>query len=316
MQTGALIAAAGGFSAMKEHRPLLMMNGTSLIQKEIDILRQADISPIVVVTGDGAEQLERHLSHRGVVCLRNEDYENTQMLDSVKIGLQYLRYRCQRVLFLPVHAPLFSVESVQRVLEQDAPVVKPTCEGKSGHPILIGSELFDFILNYNGEGGLQGALTAWPGKTALVEVEDAGVLLKIGNEQDYQKALAYENESRGRYRIHQTVRVTLERDTPFFGPGIACLLEQVDKEGSLLAACKSMKMSYSKGWKMIKALEEAVGYPFLIRRTGGADGGNSLLTEEGQHFLLKYRAMEKEINAAAEKSFARYFLQEGAEENG
>ena len=67
---------------------------------------------------------------------------------------------------------------------------------------------------------------------------------------------------------------------------------------------------------MIKALEEAVGYPFLIRRTGGADGGNSLLTEEGQEFLLRYRAMEKEIKAAAEESFAKYFLQEGAEENG
>ncbi|MFQ8843121.1 MAG: hypothetical protein ACLR8P_21860 [Clostridium fessum] len=37
--------------------------------EEIDTIRQAGISPIVVVTGYQADVLERHISHRGAVCI-------------------------------------------------------------------------------------------------------------------------------------------------------------------------------------------------------------------------------------------------------
>ena len=70
--TGALITAAGRYDGMDEFRPMLKLTGSTLIQKEIDTLRKAGASPIVVVTGYEGEQLERHLSHRGVVCIRNE----------------------------------------------------------------------------------------------------------------------------------------------------------------------------------------------------------------------------------------------------
>lgn len=314
MQTGALIAAAGSHDAMDGRRPLLRMNGTTLIQKEIDILRQADISPIVVVTGDGAEELEHHLAHRGVICLRNEDYASTQMLDSVKMGLRYLRSRCRRILFLPVHAPLFSVESVKRVMEEDASVVFPCHNGVCGHPILIGTEVIPHVLAYKGEEGLRGALRAWEGSSSDVEVDDPGILIQIGNEEQYREALQYEQAALKKKGISQRVRLTLGREEDFFGPGIADLLERIESEGSLLSACKSMRMSYSKGWKMLKALEEGTGFSFLTRRAGGADGGNSELTPRGADFLRRYRAMEAYVQEAAEKAFGIWFPEQEEEQ--
>lgn len=295
---------------MEGSRPLLMMNGTSLIQKEIDLLRQAEVSPIVVVTGDRAEELEHHLAHRGVVCLRNEEYASTQMLDSVKMGLRYLQIRCDRVLFLPVHAPLFSVTSLRAVLQETASVVVPSHGGKTGHPILLSAQAIPFVLTYEGDGGLRGALDAWDGEKCTVEVDDPGISLQIGSEEEYQLALAYERKTLVSHSLRHSVRLTLGREEDFFGPGIAELLERIESEGSLLAACKSMQMSYSKGWKKLKALEEGMGYPFLIRKTGGADGGNSKLTEQGRDFLDRFRAMERDVKQMASEYFIKYFPEE------
>ena len=49
--TGAVILAAGKSEYMEELRPLMKVGRTTMIQREIDTLRQAGISPIVVVTG-------------------------------------------------------------------------------------------------------------------------------------------------------------------------------------------------------------------------------------------------------------------------
>ena len=70
-KTGAIILAAGRSAHMEELKPMLRMGQTTMIQREIDTIRQAGISPIVVVTGYQADVLERHISHRGAVCIRH-----------------------------------------------------------------------------------------------------------------------------------------------------------------------------------------------------------------------------------------------------
>ena len=80
-RTGAVILAAGRSAHMEGLKPMMKLGRTTMIQKEIDTLRQAGITPIVVVTGYQAEELERHIAHRGAVCVRNKKYETSQMFD-------------------------------------------------------------------------------------------------------------------------------------------------------------------------------------------------------------------------------------------
>ena len=54
-KTGAIILAAGRSAHMEELKPMLRMGQTTMIQREIDTIRQAGISPIVVVTGYQAD---------------------------------------------------------------------------------------------------------------------------------------------------------------------------------------------------------------------------------------------------------------------
>ena len=111
MQTGALIVAAGKSSRMGDFKPMLQLGSISIAQRVINNFRQAGISKVVVVTGYHADVLECHLASNNVVFLRNENYANTHMFDSVRIGLEYLKDKVDTVLFTPVDVPLFTERS-------------------------------------------------------------------------------------------------------------------------------------------------------------------------------------------------------------
>lgn len=88
-----------------------------------------------------------------------------------------------------------------------------------------------------------------------------------------------------------------------FGRGIANLCLGVREKGSLNAAAKSMKMAYSKAWRIIKETEAALGIQLLDR--DGAHG--STLTEEGNKLLDAYLEVDEKLQKIAEEEFARIF---------
>ena len=96
-------------------------------------------------------------------------------------------------------------------------------------------------------------------------------------------------------------------DDSFMGLGPAWLLRGVEKSGSLSAAAREMKMSYSKAHKLVKKLEAGLGRPVLAVSRGGSGRGGAELTPEGRRFLERYEALDAAVRAAAEKLFKRAF---------
>ena len=109
------------------------------------------------------------------------------------------------------------------------------------------------------------------------------------------------------YRPRIKVQMQSEEREVFFGSGIAELLRRIDESGSMRKASIDMGMSYSKCWKIIRRAEKCVGFSFLDGTVGGASGGGSKLTPEGEEFLKKYTLMKEEIDRKAEKIFEKYF---------
>ena len=87
LRTGAVIVAAGHKSKNSVFKPLLPVGDSTAIRRIIITLKRAGVSPIVVVTGDKADELEKHISNLQVICLRNEQYAVTQMFSSICMGL-------------------------------------------------------------------------------------------------------------------------------------------------------------------------------------------------------------------------------------
>lgn len=192
MKTGAVILAAGRSSRMGGFKPMLKIGSITVIRRVIQTMRQAGADPVVLVTGRQAELLESHVSDLGVFCLYNPLYASTQMLDSIKIGLRYLQGKCDRILLTPVDVPLFSAETARKLLvDCQAAVAAPLCNGRKGHPLMLSAEIVPFIEGYDGPGGLAGALGASGCPMNLVETEDEGVLLDIDTPDDYEKLLKY-----------------------------------------------------------------------------------------------------------------------------
>lgn len=105
---------------------------------------------------------------------------------------------------------------------------------------------------------------------------------------------------------HIEIRVRLTCDNFYFGPGAARLLELIEKGDSVREACKLMRMSYSKGWKILNIIKEETGFDAVIRHQGGQNGGNTILSEEGKLLLDSFRKIEKEIKDFANDKFEEY----------
>ena len=88
-----------------------------------------------------------------------------------------------------------------------------------------------------------------------------------------------------------------------FGRGIANLCLGVREKGSLNAAAKSMKMAYSKAWRIIKETEAALDMQLLDR--DGAHG--STLTDDGNKLLDAYLKVDEKLQKIAEDEFAKIF---------
>ena len=189
MKTGAVIVAAGLSSRMGAFKPLLPLGESTLISTVITAFRRAGADPIVLITGHRAEELEAHVAGTGVHCIRNENYRTTDMFASAAIGMAHIRDKCDQFFFTPGDVPLFSDATLHTLLTCGAPLCKPVCGGKDGHPILIRCNLVDAILRSGGEGGLKGALDRCSTEMVSVPVDDTGTLYDADTPEAYRKLL-------------------------------------------------------------------------------------------------------------------------------
>ena len=303
MQIGALIVAAGMSSRMGDFKPMLNIGSISVAQRVVATLSQCGVSKIVMVTGYNAAMLERHLAGSGIIFLRNEQYETTQMFDSVKIGLSYLQDKCDRILFTPVDVPLFTAKTVRTILDSGAPLACPMCQGRQGHPILIANELVPEILADCGEMGLKGAMDRCSAPLLRLDVDDPGTIRDADTPEDFSQLVDYHNSQ----LVRPVVSVSLNREKPFLDSRIAMLLMLVDETKSVRAAGQRMQLSYSSCWNIIRILESQLNYPLIQRNQGGAGGSTSLLTDRGRELLNRYNAYERALKEQANALYDRYF---------
>jgi len=94
---------------------------------------------------------------------------------------------------------------------------------------------------------------------------------------------------------------------PVFGMGKRCLLEAIDKYGSINQAAKEMNITYRKAWGYLNAMEERLGMKLIERKTGGRDGGGANLTENARKILKKYGAFERGLQEVIDEKLKKTF---------
>ena len=283
MKTGAIILAAKRGKQDSTFLPLLELDHVSVIRRVILALKRAGISPITVITGEEADQVEKEISGLQTICLYSPQYETLSMFDQICTGLNYMEDLCDSVFILPAKYPILLSQTLETMLSEDAPCVRPVFEGHRGHPILLREELFSEILTYTGENGLRGALRqpSIAARTAEVSVSDSGIILSADT-VDSDTERFNKNETLPIYAVGE---FQLCREIPFFTSETARFLMLIEHTGSMQTACRHMQISYSKGWTTIKSVESHLGFSLLHTKTGGGGGGSYFHTNAGTLFL-------------------------------
>lgn len=302
-----ILLAAGESKNMKEFKPLLPFGDSTIALHIVTLLKKLSIEPIIVVTGYKAKQLEKHLFFTKVQFVKNERYHSTDMFESVKLGIQNIKEDCDRVLIMPIDMPNISQETIQNEINIHTPIITTQYKGQSGHPVIIDYDVALEICQYTGSNGLRGAIENSHYPIVRLEVEDEGVLQNISTQEQYKEVIEQNFINGKGYPITASVLLRLSAHENFYGPGVNELLKKINDTGSIQEACTLMGMSYSKGRKMLKTIEQQLGYPAVTRWTGGIGGGGSVLTDEGKQLIETYETMKEELDDFARDLFVKYF---------
>ena len=94
-----------------------------------------------------------------------------------------------------------------------------------------------------------------------------------------------------------SLRIDLPRGR--IGPGKIDLLEAIDREGSISAAGRALRMSYKRAWDLVDELKRLTGAPMVEASPGGHGGGGATLTDAGRLLVADYRAIQRAAQRAA-----------------
>lgn len=94
------------------------------------------------------------------------------------------------------------------------------------------------------------------------------------------------------------------------GSGIAALLENVQRLGTLQDAAQTVGMSYRHAWDMIKIAEKHFGKTLIERQVGGRHGGGSSLSPEGVRMLEVFKQLNQEVADYADERFGELYNKE------
>lgn len=192
---GGLILAAGLSSRMGDYKPLMDIDGRSMIGRVVDMMCEAGAKTIVVVTGHRREELEAHLENEQVEFVFNPEYATTQQLESLKLGLSALKGRCEQIMISPADVPLVSPETVKILMNLEGDFIRPLFHGEPGHPVFLKEDWISYIKNYDGPGGLKGAVESNSEmKLVSLEVTDKGVILDNDTKEDLERLFRWHNK--------------------------------------------------------------------------------------------------------------------------
>lgn len=297
--TGSIIAAASHRVA----QPFTRLGGISFIQRLTLTYHKAGVRTIVVVTGFEDPEIKAELTGEGVTFLQLPDYEDPELIESFRIGLDYLRGKCDRVFLTPVNAPMYTYDTLLRMLASPGDIVVPSCRGRAGHPVLIDAAVAPAIKAYDGPDGLAGFIRSSRAERRWVDVNDEGVLYTVHELAQLQRLLPASDES----LIQPWCSLGIRKAKIVFDARSLQLLRLIDETHSVSGACRSMSLSLTRAWRLVNELEADLGFRVVHRSQGGHHGGKTQLTEEGRAFVQAYDEYSDRVLRAVTDGFADFW---------
>ena len=183
----AIILAAGSSSRFGEPKQLLDYHGKAFIRAVAETALQANLSPVIAVTGAEDDEIKAALQDLPVKIIHNSDWEKGQS-SSIKEAVRKLKEKIGAAIFLLADQPQVTptvlralVEEHQRTLK---PIIAPMVEDRRANPVLFDRVTFPALLELEGDMGGRGIFSKF--SPSYILWLDSSLLLDVDTPEDYQ----------------------------------------------------------------------------------------------------------------------------------
>jgi molybdenum cofactor cytidylyltransferase len=192
-----VILAAGRSRRMGCFKPLLPFRGRPLLEHVLAAARESDLTPLCVVLGLRAAEIQAEVDMDGVEVVVNTEFAAGQA-GSLAAGLIQVESRCTAAMFLLGDQPLVTPRLIDSLIHahrrRTAAITLPIFQGRRGNPVIVAARLFPELLRIEGDTGARALFAAHESEIQRVAVEDPAVLLDVDHPSDYDRLLAMEVE--------------------------------------------------------------------------------------------------------------------------
>jgi len=190
-RVGAVVMAAGASKRMGRPKMVLHWGGGTVIEQVIRVLIDSGASSIVVVTGGAHDQVVDALQGFPVTFVFNRQFEETEMLQSLQLGLSALPEDVQASLVVLGDQPQISInvvrEVIQRFVEAHKQLVVPSYQMHRGHPWLAARAYWEEIIRMGRDESLRDFLAGHAQEIDYLVVDTPSILSDLDTPEDYQR---------------------------------------------------------------------------------------------------------------------------------
>jgi molybdenum cofactor cytidylyltransferase len=189
-----IVLAGGKSSRMGRPKALLPIgeNGEMFFDRITRTLIEGGVEDVVVVIGADADAIRaRVIPDQRVRLIDNPQFEGGQ-LTSLLAGLRVVdKPGVSAVLVTLIDSPLISAADVRRLInvrrDTGAPIVRPAKEGRHGHPVVFGRELFEELRRADPTQGAKAVVHSHAPEIAEIEPYDEGAFIDVDTREDYER---------------------------------------------------------------------------------------------------------------------------------
>ena len=191
--TGIIILAAGSASRFGGIKQLLQFNKKTLMQNVIDEATNAELNPVIVVTGAYADEVSKKIDNKKITIVFNEHWEKG-MASSIVTGLQQallVNNKIENIIIAVCDQPYISSILFQQLSDKKRKsgksIVASSYAGTLGTPALFSKKYFKELLNLKGDEGAKSLIRKYNNETTSVLFKKGNI--DVDTQKDYEELL-------------------------------------------------------------------------------------------------------------------------------
>ena len=187
-KVAAVVLAAGRSTRMGgPNKMLAELGGKPLVRLVAEQVLASKASPVIVVTGHQADDVEKALKGLDVTFVRNPDFASG-LASSVKTGIGAVPPDAAGAMVCLGDMPLIDAKLIDKLIDALSPergslIAVPTCDGRRGNPVLWSRRFFGELMGLSGDIGGRHLVDHHSEAVVEVPVDGDGAFLDIDTPQ-------------------------------------------------------------------------------------------------------------------------------------